>query len=247
MKSHPARHLARHSTILLVALGLVFSGLAQAASPHKRTRNQNRVGPYGAAFVGQTNYKDDQSNNEQTLEDILTINGIEPQNLSSKTEEKDIGYQATFGFRFHRFFSAELGLVQYGEMVSSANGELDFPDDEPVGFLPAKVSLGYSVGGVLFSGLAILPIQDKFELYGRVGYLFANSEREFISKVEGQQTLSGSAKGDSQNLVLGVGVSWNINVVYAVRAEYQQLKDVGSTNTGSENMDFVSLGLIVRF
>src|SRR6478735_3957906 len=191
MTIHPARTSAKHSMILFVALGLVFSGLAQAATPHKRTRNQNRVGPYGAAFVGQTNFKDDQSNNEQTLEDILALNNVPFQNLSSKTEEKDIGYQATFGYRFHRFFSAELGLVQYGEMVSSANAELDFPDDEPTGFLPSKVSLGYRVGGALFSGLAILPLGDKFELYGRVGYLFANSEREFISKVEGQQTLSG--------------------------------------------------------
>ena len=233
--------------ILFVALGLVFSGLAQAASPHKRSRSQNRVGPYGAAYVGQSNFKDDQSNNEQTLEDILARNAIQTQNLSSKTEEKDIGYQASFGYRFHRFFSAELGLVHYGEMVSSANAELDFPDDEPVGFLPSQVSLGYRVGGVLFSGLAILPIQDKFELYARVGYLFASSEREFISKVEGQQTLSGSAKNDSQNLVLGVGVSWNINVVYSLRAEYQQLEDAGGPNTGSENLDFVTLGLIVRF
>jgi OmpA-like transmembrane domain. len=247
MTFHPARHSAKQSMILFVALGLVFSGLAQAATPHKRTRNQNRVGPYGAAFVGQTNYRADQSNNEQTLEDILALNDIPFQNLSSKTEEKDIGYQATFGFRFHRFFSAEIGLVQYGEMVSSANAELDFPDDDPIGYIPAKVSLGYRVGGVLFSGLAILPIRDKIELYGRVGYLFANSEREFISRVEGQQTLSGSAKGDSQDLVLGLGVGWNINVIYSIRAEYQRLSDVGSPNTGTEDFDFVSLGLIVRF
>ena len=141
MKSHPAGHPARHSMILFVALGLVFSGLAQAASPHKRTRSQNRVGPYGAAYVGQSNFKDDQSNNEQTLEDILARNAIETQNLSSKTEEKDIGYQASFGYRFHRFFSAELGLVHYGEMVSSANADLDFPDDEPVASLGQALKL----------------------------------------------------------------------------------------------------------
>jgi len=43
MTSNPARV----PVVLFVALGLVFSGLAQAATPHKRTRNQNRVGPYG--------------------------------------------------------------------------------------------------------------------------------------------------------------------------------------------------------
>ena len=233
---------ARYSVILLTALGLAFAGAAQAA-PKKRTRMQNRVGPYGAAFVGQTQYTGDQTDNEQALEDILTINEIPFQNLTSDTEDTDIGYQATFGYRFHRFFSFELGLVQYGEMISKANAELDLGD----GFVPAKVSLGYRVGGVLFSAIGVLPINDKFEVYARLGYLFASSEREFISKVEGQQTLGGSAKGDSQDPVFGVGVGWNINQVYTIRAEYQKVDEVGSSNTGSEDLVNYSLGLIVRF
>lgn len=244
MTKNPARNTGRYSAIVLVVLGLVFAGLAEAA-PKKRTRNQNRVGPYGAAFVGMTHYVGDQSDNEQTLEDILSLNDIPFQNLESDTEDTDIGYQLTFGFRFNRFIAAELGLVQYGEMVSSADAELDFGDGN--GFTPAQVSLGYSVGGVLFSALGIFPINDKFEVYGRVGYLFANSEREFISKVEGQPNLAGSAKGDSQEPVYGAGFGWNINVMYTIRAEYQKISDVGSTNTGTEDMDNISLGLIVRF
>ena len=108
---------------------------------------------YGAAFVGQTMYTGDQSANEQALEDILINNDIPYQNLTSETEDKDIGYQASFGYRFHRFFSFEIGLVQYGEMLSKANAELDLG----AGFVPAKVSLGYRVGGVLFSGIGVLP------------------------------------------------------------------------------------------
>ena len=233
---------AKYSVILLTALGLAFASAAQAA-PKKRTRNQNRIGPYGAAFIGQTKYTGDQSVNEQALEDILANNDIPFQNLTSDTEDTDIGYQATFGYRFHRFFSFELGLVQYGEMISKANAELDLGD----GFVPAKVSLGYRVGGVLFSAIGVLPINDKFEVYARLGYLFASSEREFISKVEGQQTLGGSAKGDSQDPVYGLGVGWNINQVYTIRAEYQKVDEVGSSNTGSEDLVNYSLGLIVRF
>ena len=244
MTLNPVRNPGRISTIVLVVLGLALAGLAEAA-PKKRTRNQNRIGPYGAAFVGMTEYVGDQSDNEQALEDILSLNDIPFQNLVSDTDNSDIGYQLTFGFRFHRFFSAELGLVQYGEMVSSANAELDFGDGN--GFTPSQVSLGYSVGGVLFSALGIFPINDKFEVYARAGYLFANSEREFISKVEGQPNLAGSAKGDSQEPVFGAGIGWNINVMYTIRAEYQKIADVGSTNTGSEDMDYMSLGLIVRF
>ena len=77
---------------------------------------------------------------------------------------------------------------------------------------------------------------------GALGYLFANSEREFISKVEGQPNLAGSAKGDSQEPVFGAGFGWNINVMYTIRAEYQKISDVGSSNTGTEDMDNIVPG-----
>lgn len=233
------------SIIVLAVFSLAFAGLAEGASPKKRTRNQNRIGPYGAGFVGQTTYKGDQTDNEQALEDILTFNDIPFQNLQSSTEQSDIGYQLTFGFRFHRFFAAELGLVQYGDMVSKATGDLDYGDGN--GFVPAKVTYGYHVGGILISGLGILPVTDKFEVYGRLGYLLANSQREFTSKAEGQPSFGGSAKGDSQDPVYGLGLGWNINVMYTIRAEYQKIDEVGSSSTGTEDLDNISLGVIVRF
>ena len=237
--------MTKNCVIVLAVLGIAFAGLAEGASPKKRTRNQNRIGPYGAGFVGMTSYKGDQSENEQALEDILTINDIPFQNLESKTEADDIGYQLSFGYRFHRFFAGEIGLVQYGEMVSSANCELDYGDGN--GFVPAKVTYGFSAGGVLFSALGKIPITDKFEIYERAGYLFANAKRGFTSKVEGQPTLAGSAKGDSQEPVFGVGFGWNINVMYTIRAEYQKIDKIGGGSTGTEDLDNISLGMIVRF
>ena len=232
--------------IVLALIGLLLAGLAEAA-PKKRTRNQNRIGPYGAAFVGVTNYGGDHSENEQELLDILTDNDIPFQNVDSSTEDSDYGFQLTFGYRFSRYIAAELGLVQYGELVSSASGDLDFPDDGE-GFLPTNVELSFSTGGPLMSVIGILPIQDKFELYARVGYLFASVEREFTSRVAGERGVSGSAKGDSQDVVYGAGFTWNINQVYSIRGEYQKLSDVGeSVRTGTEVLDNISLGLIVRF
>jgi hypothetical protein len=233
--------------IVLVLLGLVLAGLAEAATPKKRTRNQNRIGPYGAAFVGLTTYGGDHSDNEQALQDILSRNNIPFQNVNAGTEDSDVGYSATFGYRFNRFVAGELGLVQYGKLSSSASGDIDFPNDG-VGFLPANVALSFNVGGPLISVIGILPIKDKIEFYARLGYLFASSEREFTSSVDGQRGVSGSAKGDSQEPVYGLGFTWNINQVYSLRAEYQFIDKIGeSERTGTEELDVLSLGLIVRF
>jgi OmpA-like transmembrane domain len=229
--------------IVLVVFCIGITSLANAA-PNKRTRNQNRIGPYGVVFVGMTKYTGDHSENESELLDILINNDIPYQNLSSTTKDSDIGYQATFGYRFNRYIAGEVGLAQYGSLASSAHGDLDFGN----GYEPADVKLAFHVGGPLFSVIGILPVSNSFEFYGRVGLLFASVEREFTSAVSGVSGVTGSAKGDSQNPVFGIGASWNINQVYSIRAEYQKLSNIGqSSRTGTEDLNVMNLGVMMRF
>src|SRR5262245_33784298 len=110
--------------IAVVCLGLLFAGLAEAA-PKKRTRNQNRIGPYAGAMIGQSSYTEDQSNNEDTLLAILDDNGIPLDNATVKTDDSAFGYQLAFGYRFHRYLAGEIALAQYGELSSKASGQID--------------------------------------------------------------------------------------------------------------------------
>lgn len=234
------------SVILLAALAITCAGFSEAATPKKRTRNASRIGPYGGALIGYSDYTGDQSENEQELVDIIENTGNPFQNLTSGTENTDIGYQALFGYRFLRYFSAELGLAQFGEIKSTASADMDFGDGE--GFVPASLALTFAAGGPMISAIGYLPLGDKFELFGRLGYLFTSSERELSSRVDGQAGTFGSAKGDSQDVVYGVGFSWHINQVYSIRIEYQQLDQLGQENrTGAEDVTVMGAGLIVRF
>jgi OmpA-like transmembrane domain len=230
--------------ILFAVIGVGFAGFTEAATPKKRTRNMNRIGPYAGAIVGYSDYSGDQAANEQNLIDILENTGNPIENLSSSTENTDLGYQALFGYRFHRFFSAELGLAQFGEIKSTAKADMDFGQ----GFVPASVSLAFSAGGPMISAIGMLPIGEKIELFGRVGYLFTSSERELTSRVDGESGTFGSAKGDSQDVVYGIGFAWNINQVYAIRVEFQQLDQLGQENrTGAEDLTVIGAGLVIRF
>lgn len=234
------------TVILIAVVGFGLAGVSESATPKKRTRNQNRIGPYAGALVGNSDFSGDQDGNEQDLVDILLNTGNPYQDLSSSTKATDIGYQALFGYRFHRFFGAELALAQFGDLRSTAKCEMDFDDGD--GFVPTSLSLNFTAGGPLISAIGYLPLGDKFELYGRLGYLFASSERELTSKVNGQAGGFGSAKGDSQNEVYGIGMAFHINQMYTVRAEYQQIDDLGQDNrTGTEDLTVMGLGLIVRF
>jgi OOP family OmpA-OmpF porin len=149
-----------------------------------------------------------------------------------------------FGYRFTRYFAAELALAQFGDLKSTARADMDFGD----GFVPASVSLTYSAGGPLISAIGILPLNDKFELFARLGYLFTSSERELTSRVDGESGSFASAKGDSQDPVYGVGFSWHINQVYSIRAEYQMLNSLGQADrTGEEDLAVAGVGVIIRF
>lgn len=233
------------SVVLLVASSLAFAALADAA-PKKRTRNANRVGPYGMGFIGQSNWTSDQSQNEADLVGTLEDSGADIQNLSTSSEDSDMGYTLAFGYRFNRYLAAELGLAQFGSLESVARADMDFDDGN--GFVPVSLKLSFSAGGPMVSALGILPINDQFEFFGRVGYLFTSSKRELTSRVDGQSGGFGSARGDSQEMVLGVGAAWHFNQVYSARLEYQKLDELGEENvTGLEDLNVIGLGVVVRF
>lgn len=235
------------AVIALVVLGIAFAGASEAASPKKhRTRNQNRIGPYVSAFVGMTKFTDDQSAAEAQIEQIFNQSGNPIQNLAVGTDHTDFNYAVNFGYRFHRFIAGELGLVQYGELASRGTANMDFGDGN--GFVPTQLKYSFRVGGPVISVLGILPFNQKFEGYLRLGYLFASSVREISSSVNGQSSIGQDARGDSQHPVYGIGFGWNIDQMWTVRGEFQKLSDVGQqSRNGSENFETASLGVVVRF
>ena len=230
------------SIIVLVVVGLMFAAYAEAAKPKRRSRNANRVGPYAGALVGSNNYTGDQSAVESDLAN--SFNGIPTQNLSINTEEKDIGYQAAFGYRFNRYLAMEFNLSEYGDLQSTARADSDLGG----GFVPVSIRLSYHVGGPKLTGIGILPLGDHFELYASGGILFASSKREFTARVDGETSSFGNVKGDSTEFVLGLGAAYHINQMFSVRAQYERIDEVGDPNrTGTEDIAVASLGLLVRF
>jgi len=233
--------------IVLAGLSLAFAAYAEAAKPKKRSRSANRIGAYAGAQIGQNTYSANGAEEiAADLEDSLNGAGVASQNISSSMEDTDIGYQAMFGYRFHRYFGAELGLAQFGGMEVTSRGDVDFDDGS--GFLPTKLGVTYSVGGLVISAIGILPLHDRFELFGRVGYLFASTQQKFSASIDGQNAGSGSVKSESQDMVYGAGFSYHINQVYSIRGEYQQIDSVGDPNrTGQEDIKVVGLGVVIRF
>jgi hypothetical protein len=234
------------SVIVLVIVGLVFAGYAEAAKPKKRTRNANRIGPYAGLIVGQTSFSGDHTNLEDFVESAFDNEDDVVEDLVISTEDSDIGYQAVFGYRFMRYLAAELGLAQYGDLSSKGTANVLF-EGQPE-FLPTTVKVKNSIGGPVFSAIGIVPFNDKFEIFGRAGLLFASSKIEAVERADGEVIAYGNAKGDSTELVLGAGFAWNINQMYSIRGEVFKIDGVGeSGSTAKEDLMVSTLGFIVRF
>jgi hypothetical protein len=97
------------------------------------------------------------------------------------------------------------------------------------------------------SVIGIFPFNDRFEVFGRAGYLFTSAEREILLRVDGETVAFGSGKGDSQDLVLGAGLAFHFNVVYSLRLEYLKFDSLGADGSGTEDLNQYGLGLVVRF
>jgi opacity protein-like surface antigen len=236
--------MKKWSVIVLVVVSLSFAGFAEAAKPRKRTRNANRVGAYGALLVAQARYSGDQSALEQELVDFFGNRAEPTRDITVSSETENIGFQATFGYRFNRYFAAELGLVQFGELSSTVRGDID----QGNGFIPANVKFAFNVAGPMISAVGILPFGEKAEAYARLGYLFASAEREISARVDGQNGGATSAKGDSQEPVYGIGLAYHFNQVYSMRIEYQKVDSVGQQDrTGTEDLTNIGVGFLIRF
>jgi opacity protein-like surface antigen len=234
----------KNAAVIVFTLVCVVTASLADAAPKKR--RQNRQGPYVALHVGMTRYAS-ASPDEQRLADIIDDPSIPAENVVIGSDTSDVGYALAFGYRINRWAAVEVGLAQWGKLTSTATANLDLPGDNQ-GFLPAKVQFGFKVGGAVFTGKGIWPINDYFELYGRVGILFASTTRDYLQQIGTGNTISGSIKGNSQNLVLGAGAHYNINAMYTMTFDYERINGVGdSTLTGTEDFSQLSLGLIVRF
>jgi opacity protein-like surface antigen len=89
-------------------------------------------------------------------------------------------------------------------------------------------------------GMGILPFGDNFQLYGKFGAYFG--ETDTVNDFGSAGTTSGA---DSNiDLTYGLGVQYALTKQWGVRAEWQRYQDMSS---GSVDLDAVTIGVVYRF
>jgi hypothetical protein len=156
---------------------------------------------------------------------------------NSDLDDKDDGYSIFGGYRFFRYLAVEAEYIHLGEVRYTAQGTL--PGQGPTPFL---LTLGYKTRGVTGSVLGTVPLSDNFELFGRAGFLFANTD------ITGTLTGSGvnvydTQSGDELYSQFGIGAALNFQRRWTARFEFRAYRDVGDDDEG---LDYTSLSIIYR-
>jgi OmpA-OmpF porin, OOP family len=124
-------------------------------------------------------------------------------NTVDSWDDDDTAYKFFAGYRVNRFLGFELDYINLGE---------------PSGSVVPGFNVDASIDGFAPYVVGTLPLGPYFELYGRAGYYF------YDSNVGVSDTLDNRVEFDeeSQDFVYGAGVGANIGEKFNLRFEYER-------------------------
>jgi opacity protein-like surface antigen len=169
---------------------------------------------------------------------------------TGRRSESDTGFRARFGYRFSRFFAAELGYVDFGELTVT-----DAPYACPQG-VPATTctfNLTSSTRGPVITFVASWPFAARWSLDGRVGALHAEVD---TSSFDPEIAASRRHSSESNTaLQYGLGLRFELGEHADVSLDWARFDQIGlglglggdATFFDLGSSQLTSLGLTYRF
>jgi len=216
------------SNVLVLCLALGWAASAQAAQP----------GWYVLGFGGETSASISQGQADDNLVAIFETAGFDVADITSTLDDSDTGFGLAGGYQVNDHFAFEFAYVDLGSVGYRATATVSDGTDEA----EADVALESSASGPVLSALGILPVGDRFSVFGRVGFSLLSADGTARITLAGvtDRLSQDSQKSDP---VLGVGVEYSLGRYSAVRLGWDRYFDVGTDDvTGDVDADLYSLG-----
>lgn len=212
--------------------------LASLFASHANAQQGNPAGFYFGVFGGQSAYDVNAEDIDAAFILAFEANGFDVLDSNSSMDDKDTAFGALAGYRFSPYIALEAAYVDLGSAQYA--GSLLVEDGFDASEIDGNASISSS--GPSLSVVGTLPVGDSFELYGKAGVFFADTQVRFNVQGFGE---SRSASGE--NAAFGIGAAWNITPSWTTRLEFQRYSDVGDDEeTGQGDIDLLSLGIVYR-
>jgi opacity protein-like surface antigen len=202
------------------------------------------TGFYVGADIGQISADIDKGDLDSLVNDALEFEGLTLEG-SSDLDDSDMTYGLTVGYKFMPYFAVEGQYLDLGEAKYTVGGEI-FEGPEFLG--TADVSTSINSSGFALSVLGILPIQEVWEVYARLGMYFGDTEADLSAAADGDIVLSGSESKSEEEFFYGIGGGYTFNETWNVRVEYTIFPDIGDKDlTGEADVDRLVIGVNYMF
>lgn len=215
-KSHSRFGTGRKLTLIALA---VF-----ASAP---VLSQELLGPYVGGSIGRSNASFD------TPSTLGAFGGPGYTVNSASQSNRDTGYKLYGGYRLNRNFALEGGWFDLGHSRYTYN-------TTP----PGSLSGNLDVRGLNLDLVGILPLSDRFSVFGRVGAAYAQSRTGFSST--GAVPLANSRSDRTTNVKYGAGLDYAITDRLTVRGEYERYR-INDSLRSTGHVDMASVGLVYSF
>jgi len=213
----------------------LFASLALAAG----TATAAEDGFYVGAGVGYGSMSIDSQKIDRILDSALTPTGY--QVTGSNVDDGASPWSAFVGYRFMKYVAVELGYIDLGnaDYTGIVSDGLD---------TAGRVKAQWEASGWPVSVLGIWPINNEWEVFGRVG-LFMGDVKLKAKAVDGlgDMLVRGNASNNSNEFIGGAGVNFNFLEKWTARAEWQAMPSLGNDDTGSGDWNNIQASILYRF
>jgi opacity protein-like surface antigen len=222
-------------------LGLTVAAtlaLGAAAAQADETR-----GFYVGFNVGATKMDIDKNALDAALFDALSESGLTVMGASSSTSENDASLGIFAGYRILPYLAVEAEWMTLGTGKYEARG--DVTDGETTDSL--RINAETDATGVAASALGIWPISRSWELYARLGMIFANTTLTANAR-SSVASFNDNVSEDTQDMLYGVGATYRYSSTWSMRLDYQHFDGLGdSKTTGETNVDRLAASWVYSF
>ena len=226
-----------------------FSSLAALAVLSWLPSQAAELGFYVGGAYGPASKDIDKASFDVFLLSVNDTFGYIPTSTNSTFDNEDYGYSFVGGYRLFSWLAVEGGYMGLGKQPYRAEMQGNFlplVEGDPLEPSPFTVTTNTKTGGFSLSALGILPMSYRWELFGRLGVLFASNELT-LYVTDGVGALKQQFTGSSTDFLAGAGATFTFAEIYGLRAEYQRVFDAGDDTVGEADTDLVTLGVTVKF
>jgi OOP family OmpA-OmpF porin len=157
--------------------------------------------------------------------------------MTGRSDNQDLSWEASVGYRFNRNVGLELGYVDLGEISSDVADASDSSD--------ARASSRFSADGLTVALVATFPIR-QWEPYLKAGALFSNTVLAYSGTVSGN-SFGAHVTANNKDALYGLGLRYAFNDQLKLYVDSTYFVEVGEPRTGRADILNTSIGLLLQF